>query len=204
MSTAHAGHSATLLPDGSALIASGTVIGYLITTATDLYDPGRGTFRAGPDMITARFYHSATLLNDGRVLVAGGFTDAVNATSLAEVYSPDVLKPAPVLVVVPGAEQEQGAILHAGTVRLVTAGDPAVPGEALEIYCTGLAEGSAIPPQVAIGDGLAQVLFFGKATGFPNLNQVNVRVPAGLVRGPNSVRLRDLGRPSNSVVIGIQ
>ena len=130
-----------------ALIASGAFYGNLTTRATDLYDPVRGTFRAGPDMITARTYHSATLLNDGRVLVAGGNTGPLTAASLAEVYNPDVLQTAPVLLFAPGAEPGQGAILHAGATRLVSASEtPLFGGEALEIYCTGLAEGSVIPP----------------------------------------------------------
>jgi hypothetical protein len=204
MNISHSAHSATLLPDGSALIASGTVYGYLTTSATDLYEPVGGTFRAGPDMITARFSHSATLLNDGRVLVAGGNTDALTATSLAEVYSPNVLKPAPVLFVAPGADQEQGAILHAGTARIATAADPAVAGEVLEIYATGLNDESVVPPQIAIGGQLAEIWYFGKAFGYVDLNQVNFRVPSGIAPAPNvPVRMIYLGRPSNEVTIGV-
>jgi hypothetical protein len=219
MSAKRADHTATLLPDGRVLIAgrgwswfgNGEYF-YSTRNSAEVYDPVTGTFSDTGNMATDRDAHSATLLNDGRILIAGGShivqpppSYATAVLSSAEIFHPGDLVPAPVLLSLSGDGRGQGAILHAGTHQLVSASNPAVAGEALEIYGAGLVDRSVIPPQIAIGGRMAEVLYFGNAPGFVGLNQVDVRVPTGVVPGPNvPVRLTYLSRPSNEVTIGLR
>jgi uncharacterized protein (TIGR03437 family) len=73
------------------------------------------------------------------------------------------------------------------------------------MYVSGLAEGGAIPPQVAVGGLLANVLWFGDAPGYPGYFQVNFQVPIGVAAGSAApVRLVYLGRSSNTTTIAVQ
>jgi Galactose oxidase, central domain len=85
MTEARAGHTATLLNDGTGkvLIAGGSAM-----SAAELYNPATGTFAATGSLITARLTTTATLLKSGKVLVVGGNTATSDALAAAELYDP--------------------------------------------------------------------------------------------------------------------
>jgi N-acetylneuraminic acid mutarotase len=96
MTTPRSGHTATLLSDGTVLVAggSGNVAPTLLSSA-ELYYPevqGQGGFwRAIAPMNFGRELHTATLLLNGKVLVAGGYGVAgsyYDSLASAELYDP--------------------------------------------------------------------------------------------------------------------
>jgi len=91
---------------------------------------------------------------------------------------------------------------HAATAQVVSPGKPAFAGEYLSMYTTGLGDGNVIPPQVAVGGQLAEILYFGDAPAYAEYSQVNFRMPSGVV--PGLAVPVHLGRPSNEVTIAVQ
>src|SRR5216110_534290 len=79
-------HTATLLANGTVLIAGGRR-GASPRRAAQLFDPATDTFTALGPMSTPRGRHTATLLRDGRVVVIGG-TDGVGPLASLELYDP--------------------------------------------------------------------------------------------------------------------
>ena len=203
-------HTATLLPSGIVMIAGGASYdlgpyqAYL--ASVEIYDFSSGAFGWIGNMNAGRQIHTATLLGDGRVLIAGGVgAPGYSALATAEVYTPPVLVPAPVLFSLSGDGQGQGAVWNGVTGQIVSADNPATTGDVLSMYTTSLFEGGVIPPQVAIGGQLAEILYFGDAPGYPGYYQVNFRVPGGIAPGSAvPVRLTYISRPSNAVTIGVR
>jgi len=86
MSAARIGHTATLLPSGTAVLVAGGD-GASPSTA-QVYDGLSQTFGAAVSMSTSRRFHVAELAGNARVLVAGGATGAPVASSTAELFDP--------------------------------------------------------------------------------------------------------------------
>lgn len=221
LTTGREQNATTLLPDGTVLFAGGhggVLVpggGYDNLASAEIYNPLSEAFSAVGAMLTGRDILGATLLNNGQVLItggnqyypfgAGGRDPLHPVVSAAELYTPAMLVPAPALLSLRGDGRGQGAIWHATTGEIASLSSPAVAGEVLSMYTTSLADRGVIPPQVAIGGRLAEVLYYGAAPGYPGYYQVNFRVPDGVAPGPVvPVRLTYLGRSTNEVTIGLR
>ena len=87
-------HTATLLLDGTVLVAGGLYnvarqpLGY--QSSAEVYDPASGAFTEVGEMTDARYAHTASLLSDGTVLIAGGTNSypSTGAVDYVEIYDP--------------------------------------------------------------------------------------------------------------------
>jgi len=221
LTTGREQNATTLLPDGTVLFAGGhggvpvPGGGYDNLASSEIYNPLSGAFSAVGPMLTGRDILGATLLNNGQVLItggnqyypfgAGGRDPQHPVVAVAELFTPAMLIPAPALFSLGGDGRGQGAIWHATTGEIASLSSPALAGEVLSMYTTNLADRGVIPPQVAVGGRLAEVLYYGAAPGYPGYYQVNFRVPDGVAPGPAvPVRLTYLGRSNNEVTIGVR
>jgi hypothetical protein len=204
-------HTLTLLPDGTVMAAGGETdacsFSFCMFAGTvsnaEFYDPALGKFTWSLSMTTPRETHTATVLNDGRVLIAGGVAYGgiglyYGPTQTAELYTPDSLLAAPVLS--SDTTAGQSGLVHAASGLPVSADDPAVADEVVELRCTGLNAGSVIPPRVAIGGRLADIVSVAPADS-SGARAVQVRVPHDITAGAVSLRLSYIGRWSNELTI---
>jgi N-acetylneuraminic acid mutarotase len=91
MNNARRGHTATLLPDGSVLVAGGFTGLSNVSNGSDtaeIYQPVTATWRFTSNLRSGRARHTATLLPNGKVLVAGGINESGTVTNTAELYDP--------------------------------------------------------------------------------------------------------------------
>ncbi|MGA3328238.1 MAG: kelch repeat-containing protein, partial [Terriglobia bacterium] len=99
LETARWGHTATLLNDGTVLVAGGIDSTGNSSSTAELYHPETGNFTPTGSLLSARAVHTATLLANGLVLMAGGIDGNLAASNggwvgsgtaplVAELYNP--------------------------------------------------------------------------------------------------------------------
>lgn len=87
LSGGRAGHTATLLPNGTLLVLGG-YNGTVRLTSAELYNPAAGTWTPTGALSTGRTTQTATLLSNGKVLAAGGHVSSTGSTPTCELYDP--------------------------------------------------------------------------------------------------------------------
>jgi RHS repeat-associated protein len=86
---ARTGHTATVLPNGTVLVAGGVGPDGLLVSDAELIDPATGTVVALPSAgPMPRSRHTATLLTNGDVLFVGGIDRTGGAVSAVELWDP--------------------------------------------------------------------------------------------------------------------
>jgi hypothetical protein len=88
MSFARANHTATVLNDGTVLLAGGIGPNLQTVPTAEIYNAGAGTFTSTGNLNFPRQSHTATLLNNGQVLLAGGQDAISNIVTYEELYDP--------------------------------------------------------------------------------------------------------------------
>lgn len=88
-------HTATLLSDGTVLVAGGSdgvlsnpTPAPIVYGTAELFNPSTGHFTAAGMMSTQRVYFTASLLGNGKVLATGGISNAGDFLGTADLYDP--------------------------------------------------------------------------------------------------------------------
>jgi RHS repeat-associated protein len=84
-----AGHTATVLADGTVLFVGGVGTEARLLDEVERFDPRTGEVSSVPDLhVTGRTQHSATLLSSGDLLIAGGKDASGRSVNDAEIVDP--------------------------------------------------------------------------------------------------------------------
>ena len=126
MAEARGMHTATLLPDGTVLVAGGRA--NPPTSGVERYHPVSNGWSAAASLSTPRREHTATLLSNGKILVTGGASATGSPTPVlgvesAEIYDPATDAWAPASPMSVGRWNHTATLLPDGRV-LVVGGEP--------------------------------------------------------------------------------
>jgi hypothetical protein len=142
LTAARGKHTATLLKDGTVLIAGGGNAGGTAQATAELYDPAIGKTVKVESMNVARQEHRATVIANGDVLITGGVDDRGQVLATAEIYHPATRKFTLTTAVFPGrgSNLNQGryehaaALLPSGQVLIAGGSDGKAASRGAELY----------------------------------------------------------------------
>jgi uncharacterized protein (TIGR03437 family) len=207
-------------------LASATQAGLSVPLTTNLNGSSL-TFFAGSSAFAAPLFFVST----GQINAQVPFNVPLNSAITAQVnFNGQVSTPISVSVIsvspgifynVDSNGNDVGAIIHNSTFAAITASNPAVPGEYVDIFCTGLgavspaaasgAPGPSSPtsntvatPTVTLAGQAITPVFSGLAPNFVGLYQVAFQIPANAPAGTQNVSLTINGVTSNVVTMIVQ
>lgn len=127
-----AGHTATVLPDGTVLILGGTGADGSVVSVAELFDPQAQTLITLPGTgLIPRSRHTATLLTDGRVLVSGGLSQQGLPVQQSELWSSRTFKAEMTVAAMETARSDHQAALLSNGQGLMWGGND-ISGKPLE------------------------------------------------------------------------
>ncbi len=88
LKTARQSQTATLLPNGTTLVAGGRDSSGASLASAEVFDPATGVWSSASALLNARARHTATMLPGGKVLVVGGVGAGGSPLATAELYDP--------------------------------------------------------------------------------------------------------------------
>jgi len=197
--------TATLLPDGSVLIAGGFNDTLASLNSAELYVSSNGTFqRIAQHMLSPRELHTATLLNDGTVLIAGGLDLWIGRTqNTAEIYNPVSQTFTPVRGRMSADRFGQAACRLADGRVLIAGGTSAKFGH--DGYSKVLASAEIYDPKTEMFSDTRTNMSIGRDRPTANLlPDGNVLIAGGQGPGGEPIRYAELYDPANDTFTDIK
>src|SRR3989441_5033461 len=188
LNKARAEHTATLLPNGTVLIAGGKDVAGQPLTSAEIYNPVTGVYTVvSSPLPTPAWGHAATRLNDGTVLLAGGTGDGGLPVNAAVLYDPATDTFAALDPLSTPSPRHTATLLRDGKVLIAGGTDGPNALASLEVYdpptrTFSLAPSALLTPRqdhaaTLLNDG--RLLVLGGSNSLGALNSAEFYDPAG-------------------------